>query len=166
MGDIVSRNIEHLRPWMAWVAREPLTLDARRELLELGDREWRAGGDVMLAIVLDGDIVGSTGLHRRRGPEGLEIGYWVDEAHQGRGIATEAAAVLTEAALALPGIGFVEIHHDKANERSSGVPRRLGYRFIGEHTETVHAPGEIGIDCQWRITAAQWRITAAQRRAR
>ncbi|MHB8682326.1 MAG: GNAT family N-acetyltransferase [Acidimicrobiales bacterium] len=154
---VVSRNVEHLRPWMPWVAGEPVSTDGRRDLVELWERQWEAGGDVVLAMVLDGQFVGSTGLHRRRGPNGLEIGYWVDKDHLGRGLATEAASVLTDAALSLPDIDFVEIHHDKANERSALIPRRLGYRLVGETADSVDAPGEVGIDCQWRITAAEWR---------
>ena len=43
-----------------------------------------------------------------------------------------AAALLTDAAFAMPGIRYVEIHHAKANVASSGVPRRLGFRVVGE----------------------------------
>lgn len=45
----------------------------------------------------------------RIGPGGLETGYWVHQAHTRRGLATAAAAALTDAALALPGIDRVEI---------------------------------------------------------
>jgi RimJ/RimL family protein N-acetyltransferase len=150
LGAVVSRNLEHLRPWMPWVANEPLTDEQRLALLERWDRERVQGGDAVFGIFLDGEIVGGAGLHRRRGPHGLEIGYWVDRDHLGRGIATEAAGLLTEAALGVPGITFVEIHHDKANVASAKVPERLGYRFVGEAPDQIKAPGEVGIDCTWR----------------
>jgi hypothetical protein len=44
---------------------------------------------------------------------------------------TAAAAALTDAALALPGIDLVEIRHDAAN-MAAGAFRRLGYARIGE----------------------------------
>ncbi len=152
----VSRNVEHLRPWMPWIADEPLSKAAREALVERWRQEWLAGGDVVLGMLLDGAVVGGTGFHRRRGPHGLEIGYWVDKDHLGLGFATEATATLTTAALALDGITFVEIHHDRANQRSAAVPRRLGYEFLGESPDQPDAPAEEGIDCGWRITRELW----------
>ena len=35
---------------------------------------------------------------RRVGPVAIEIGYWIRSDHAGRGYATEAAAILVEAA--------------------------------------------------------------------
>jgi RimJ/RimL family protein N-acetyltransferase len=152
----VERNLEHLRPWMHWIAMEPLSVDERVALIDGWAATRAAGGEVVYGVFLDGEVVGGTGLHRRRGPHGLEIGYWLDRDHTGRGFATELASGLTTAALAIPGITFVEIHHDKANARSRRVPERLGYRFLGETPDEITAPGEVGIDCAWRMDAADW----------
>ena len=109
------------------------------------------GGDSVLGLFVDGAVAGSFGLHRRRGPETLEIGYWVHVDHLRQGLATRAAGLLSEAALSVPGITRVEIHHDKANTASAGVPRKLGYQLVGERPDRPEAPGEIGIDCVWRL---------------
>lgn len=151
LANAVTESAEHLRPWMPWMAAEPLSLQARRGLLSRWQREWEAGGDSVLGAFVDGAVAGSFGLHRRRGPETLEIGYWVHVAYLRRGLATRAAGLLSEAGLAVPGITRVEIHHDKANIASAGVPRKLGYRFIGETTDMPDAPGEVGVDCAWRL---------------
>lgn len=150
---LVTLNIEHLRPWMPWIADEPLSIDARLRRIGTWSSQWRQGGDVLFGMFLNGEAVGSTGLHRRRGPHGLEIGYWVDRDHLGQGFATEAASLLTSTALAVPDISFVEIRHDKANELSPMVPQRLGYQFIGEAPDRALAPGDSGIECTWRMTS-------------
>jgi RimJ/RimL family protein N-acetyltransferase len=147
----VLASAEHLRPWMAWMAAEPIELEARRGLIDRWQHEWEAGGDSVLGIYVDGTVAGSTGLHRRRGPHTLEIGYWVHIDFLRRGLARKVAATLTEAALALPGIEAVEIHHDKANQVSGRIPRALGYHFLGETADTPEAPAEVGIDCAWRF---------------
>ncbi len=162
LAAVVKRNVEHLEPWMPWIADEPLTRRARLELIERWERQWRQGGDVVMAIELHGRPAGGAGLHRRRGPQGLEIGYWVDKDHLRQGIASETAALLTTAALDLAGVEFVEIHHDKANVASAAVARRLGYRFVGESPDAVAAPGEIGVDCAWRMEASQWPSPAGR----
>jgi len=92
-------------------------------------------------------IVGSAGLHSRVGDGGLEIGYWVHGDWTGRGIATNATAALTDAALALPGIERVEIYHDAANLASGRIPAKLGYARLGERQARdlgPAAPGETG----------------------
>lgn len=152
----VERNLEHLRPWMPWVAEEPLDIAERVRLIASWEQDWLAGGDVVFGVFADDQILGGCGLHRRRGPTGLEIGYWVDKDHLRQGIGVEIARLLTTAALAVDGVTFVEIHHDKANIASAGIARRLGYRYLGETADNVSAPAEVGIDCGWRMHSASW----------
>lgn len=155
LGRAIGESADHLRPWMPWVVEEPLTLERRRAMINDWERAWRGGGDVLMGIFVAGQIVGGCGLHRRIGPEGLEIGYWTHRAFLRQGVATGAARLLSNAALALPGITHVEIHHDKANQASGGVPRRLGYRWLADVPDVALAPGEVGISCRWRLTGSE-----------
>src|SRR5579875_623487 len=93
----VEASRDHLRPWMPW-ADVPLTVPQRIAQIRRWEEERLSGGDVVFGILLDGAIAGGTGLHRRLGPHGLEIGYWVHAAFTRRRIATRASALLTEAA--------------------------------------------------------------------
>jgi ribosomal-protein-serine acetyltransferase len=154
----VVESVEHLRPWMDWVSQEPLSVGERRTMLESWERDWQAGGDVGYAILVEPrTVAGGCGLHHRRGPGTLEIGYWTHPSFLRRGIATAAARLLTDAAFAIPGIERVEIHHDRANLRSRGVPEGLGYELVGEAPDRPAAPAEVGIDCTWRMTREAWR---------
>jgi ribosomal-protein-serine acetyltransferase len=155
--EAIAESAEHLRPWMAWMAEEPQTIEQRRAMLAKWEREWRTGGDVYLGVFVEGKIAGSCGLHRRRGPGVLEIGYWVHAAFVRRGLSTTVARLLTDAAFSVPEINRVEIHHDKANRASSGIPRRLGYVFVGERPDEKAAPAELGIDRVWAIERDQWK---------
>lgn len=148
--------MEHLRPWMSWIAHEPLDATKRLQLIETWERDWTEGGDVVLGVRAGDRILGGCGLHRRCGPNGLEIGYWVDKDHLHQGIGTEIARLLTAAALGVVGVTFAEIHHDKANVVSGRIPQRLGYVLMEEVPDEVEAPAETGIDCIWRMSAADW----------
>lgn len=156
LSPAVERNIGHLRPWMPWAADEPLDVTDRLQLIERWERDWTNGGDVVLAVRSDDQVLGGCGLHRRCGPTGLEIGYWVDHEHLHQGVGTEVARLLTTTALGCPGISFVEIHHDKANVVSGRIPGRLGYDLIEERPDAREAPGEVGIECIWRMNASAW----------
>ena len=148
MHEAIVESIDHLRPWMPWVALEPLTLAQRTAMV----RRWLGEGTENLVIVVDGIYAGGTGLHDRVGPTGREIGYWVRASMTGRGIATEAARQLTERALDIPGVDQVEIHHDKANLASRRVPEKLGYTLMREVDDQIRAPAECGMSCEWRLT--------------
>jgi RimJ/RimL family protein N-acetyltransferase len=159
----VLQNLDHLRPWMPWIQVEPQTPEDRLALINTWQADWEDGGDMVIGAFLEGEVIGSAGLHRRRGPRVLEIGYWVHVDHIGRGYATEIAEALTTAAFTVAEIERVEIHHDKANVASGGVPRRLGYTFVDETPDSVTSPGEVGVDCRWLITRDQWAGRSAER---
>jgi ribosomal-protein-serine acetyltransferase len=153
----VTESVKHLRPWMEWVEAEPVSIEERLEWLRAREQEWRDGGDANYAVLDDGkSALGACGLHRRRGPRTVEIGYWTHPAYLRRGVATSSARLLTDLAFRLPSIDAVEIHHDKANGASRGVPMRLGYEFIGEEPDDRQAPAEVGFDCTWRTTRLVW----------
>lgn len=153
----IDESAEHLRPWMPWMARSPMPPEQRRAMLAEWEREWLDGGDVRFAVFVEDQVAGSCGLHRRRGPDVLEIGYWIHPAFLRRGLATTAARLLTDAAFTVPGIARVEIRHDKANVASEGVPRRLGYEFAGEQaSDQPAAPADVGVDYVWSVERDQW----------
>ena len=148
----IVASTDHLRPWMPWIAFEPLTLADREELIT----GWFATGwddqtDFGYGVFDGDDVVGGCGLHRRIDEGGIKIGYWVHVDHVGGGIATAASGALRDAAFAMPDITHVEIHHDKANVRSARVPAKLGFTLVREVLDEIQAPGEIGISCEWRI---------------
>lgn len=144
----VRASLSHLRPWMPW-ATDDYDEDGVRGWLDDVVAKWDAGQDFQYAIVLGArQLVGSIGLMSRIGPGALEIGYWVDVRHTGKGVATRAAAALSAAGLAVPGIGHVEIRHDPANAASAAVPRRLGYTRVEDVTA---ADGQV--DWAWRLAA-------------
>jgi ribosomal-protein-serine acetyltransferase len=149
----VLESLAHLRPWMAWA--DGYDTDSAVGYLRGCGEQWASGDAFGYAIIVGDQIVGSAGLHSRVGEDGLEIGYWVHSNWTGRGIATDAAAALTAAAFALPGIQRVQIYHDAANVASGRVPAKLGYARLGERPSRElgpSAPGETGTDVVWQRT--------------
>ena len=161
LGRAVSESIHHLRPWMAWIAEEPVPIERRRARIEVWERDWKLGGDAVLGIFLNGEIAGGCGLHRRIAPDGLELGYWIHPAFVRKGLATRVARLLTDSALHLPEISHVEIHHDKANLASAGVALKLGFEFVDEGPSEAEAPAEVGIELRWRMEQQAWAQHAA-----
>ena len=152
LSEAIRESIDHLRPWMWWASLEPATLASRIETLATFTRDWEAGEDVMYGVFIGDTVTGGAGLHRRRGPTVLEIGYWLHVDHTGHGYATELAAALTATGLNQSGIDRVEIHHDQANLASRRVPERLGFQFVGQQSDGIRSSAEVGVDCTWATT--------------
>lgn len=153
----ILANVDHLRPYMHWIAFEPQTLEQRRELVESWAAQWAIGGDLCVGIWRAGHLVGSAGLHRRLGPDGLGIGYWVARDYLNQGIATAASRALTDLAFTVPGIDRVQISHDSSNLASARVPAKLGYHRLPNRTAVAEqGPAGTGIEGLWIITKTEW----------
>ena len=89
----------------------PYTLEIAQHWVRQGHVDF--GGDNW-AIALDDEAVGGCGIHPGSGAFrcNAEIGYWLAQAHWGRGIGTLVAQALTERAFADPSITrvFAPVH--------------------------------------------------------
>lgn len=65
----------------------------------------------------------------------VELGYWLDAAWRGQGLATEAAGALLAVAATLAGMTHAEIRCDAANAPSAAVPQRLGFHLAAVEAE-------------------------------
>ncbi|MFC5641927.1 GNAT family N-acetyltransferase [Kitasatospora cinereorecta] len=152
---VIDESLDHLRPWMAWVADHSPATTA--EFLAGRAERWASGDECTWAIVLDGAIVGACQLFRHADTPagGREIGYWLHPAATGRGVATRAAHALVDQAFRLPGVEYVEVVHDAANHASGAIPARLGFTEHLRRPVERLAPAETGEDQIWRLTRRQ-----------
>ncbi|HZQ81232.1 MAG TPA: GNAT family protein [Gaiellaceae bacterium] len=133
LKEAIDSSIDHLAPWMPWAQFEPQTLAEKVELL----RRFRAGFDADENYTYgvfardESRLLGGSGLHPRGGPASLEIGYWIRADALRQGYAAELTAVLTRAAFEICSVERVDIQIDPENERSAGVPRKLGFTHEG-----------------------------------
>ena len=156
LHEAIVQSVDHLRPWMPWAAFEPLELADRKKLIVDWLGRWDNADDFNFGIFEGSTVVGGCGLHRRVGPAGFEIGYWTRAGQTNRGIATEAAGCLVEAAFSIPDVEFVEVHHDVANVASGRVPAELGFRMVEEREDGAAAPAEVGVERVWRLDRVHW----------
>ena len=101
--------------------------------------EWRLWGD-RLMIPRDGErrIVGSVIFHGHPGEEGdAEIGYGVEEAVRGQGLATEATRACVAWALQQPAVLSVSATTHPLNRASIRVLEKLGMKHTGRREEHI-----------------------------
>ena len=127
---LIEANRAQLACWLPWAEGQRFedTLDFIRKT-----RSQASENDgFQAAIVLDGGIVGMVGYPGVDwANRSTRVGYWLGEAHQGRGIVTAAVRLLVDHALTIWQLNRVEIHASVENRHSRAIPERLGFREEG-----------------------------------
>lgn len=145
----VARNLRDGFPF-------PYTLsDASQWLEKVVDNS----SDLILAIEIDGEAAGGIGIfggkdvYRYNG----EIGYWLSEVHWGRGIMSDAVAVLVDFAfqetrwLRL----FATIFQN--NEASMRILEKCGFTKEAIHKKTVMKEGKLLDEHLFALLKEQWK---------
>jgi RimJ/RimL family protein N-acetyltransferase len=169
MVELKSRRL-HLRPISArdtgdflalageWsVAR--MTSDIPHPLTVHDARRWTSPcqGEVRLAIVFEGCMVGAVGYFRDRSGSG-ELGYWLGRPWWGLGIATEAAGAVVRYGFDFDGLPAFSSSYFLDNPASGRVLAKLGFRTI--------APARIWSEArQASLDAMTCRLEAPSRSA-
>jgi 8-oxo-dGTP diphosphatase len=103
------------------------------------------GSTYQLAITgREGDaeiLVGGVSLRLDHDRKCAQLGYWVGRRFWGHGVASEAAGRLARWALANLDLEHLEANTATDNPGSIAVLRRIGFRHVGEGTETFLARG-------------------------
>jgi len=60
-----------------------------------------------------------------------ELGYWLAQDQQGKGLVTRSCKALINLAFERMGMHRVQIKISVDNHRSKGIPKRLGFKFEG-----------------------------------
>ena len=157
---LIDANIEHLRAWMPWAMKEPSPVDAIAARIELFAAHVREKSDYTVGIFLGDEAIGGSGLHRRAGPDTLEVGYWIASSHTRRGYASEAAKALASLAFTMPHVEKVQIRCDPLNAASASVPRKLGFEHVATlEADTVTPSGEPRATMVWEISRAKFEAS-------
>ena len=134
-------------PNFLYFPAKPETIKAEQEFLRKNAALRQSGEQFNYSILLNGKVVGATGIHiEARRNYYAEIGYFVDEAYWGRGIACEAVRQLEEMAFNDLGIVRIEINMLKRNKASERVAIKCGYRKEGIGRKKLPLNGEY-LDC-------------------
>jgi ribosomal-protein-serine acetyltransferase len=125
----VDEERRRLREWFAWVDATMCEDDSLAFIRGARER-FATKNDITTGIWIGNELAGCVGTHltnalNRR----TEMGYWLAQAFEGRGIMTEACGALVRYALTDLDLNRVEIRCVTTNTRSRGVAQRLGFTY-------------------------------------
>lgn len=127
----VDRSRAYLRQWLPWVDSNRSSDDAL-DFIRRTQKQFGENNGFQTALVVDGEVAGLIGhieivwQHRA-----TALGYWLTEAHQGRGYMTLACHAYLDHAFGQLGLNRVEIRAATENRRSRAIPERLGFQLEG-----------------------------------
>lgn len=109
-----------------------MTSDIPHPLTVNDARRWTSPseGEVRLAIILSGTMVGAVGYFRDRSGCG-ELGYWLGRSWWGEGIASEAAAAVVRHGFAIDRLPAFTSSYFTDNPASGRVLAKLGFHSVG-----------------------------------
>lgn len=131
--EAVEESRSRLRTWMAWVD-DHVSLRDSEDYCKRVAANWTSRTDLALGIWRrdSGRLLGATGFHNIDWEiPSFDLGYWVRDGEEGKGYVAEAVRLQTKLAFEELGARRLVITCDPSNERSSAVPRRLGFVLEG-----------------------------------
>jgi len=127
----VDANRAHLRRWLPWLDANR-TLPHTREFIRRSLEREREGLGRVFLIEHANELCGTAGYNWiDPANRACEIGYWLREDHQGRGIATRCVGALVRHAFEGLELNRVNIQVAVENARSRAIPERLGFQRDG-----------------------------------
>lgn len=135
--EIIVKNRIFLEPWLPWIRRTHSVSDLQKRF-EWFLEKMKTQEAANLGIWHSNKIVGGIGYFGHD-PENhlLEIGFWIIEDAQGKGIATASCKVLQDYLFDEVKINRIEMRCSPQNERSQAVANRLGYSLEGTIRENL-----------------------------
>ena len=154
---LVDRNRAYLREWLPWLDATT-TVEDEKTFVRSSLEGFAKGTTIEFAIWHLGRISGGIGLHfidevNRSG----EIGYWVSEDHQGKGLVTRACVAVLDHAFDNLDLNRVVIRVDVGNTRSRAIPERLGFTQEGITRQSDWLYTHFRDMAHYSVLAEEWR---------
>lgn len=124
----VEEERDRIGAWMPWVALTRTRDDEAAWMRAVLADERSLEG---CGIFVEGAFAGGCGMHYGEFRINAEIGYWIRERFEGRGLVTRAVERLMDEAFDVAGVHRVFIRAGVDNARSRAIPERLGFTREG-----------------------------------
>lgn len=129
--NLVNANRAYLREWLPWVDHMQTVANFT---YYISDTKKRAAAktDFGYAIIIDKNIVGRIGLHNINHQHRIgEIGYWLADGLQGRGIIAKSCKATINHAFKELGLNRIEIKCGTGNDKSRAIAEKLQFKQEG-----------------------------------
>jgi ribosomal-protein-serine acetyltransferase len=125
---MVDSNRPFLRTWLSFVDRME-TIDFATGFVRVTQEKNKLGMEYAFVIYEHNEPVGRMGVYKIDSQNRIgEIGYWLIENKQGKGIITLACKTLIDFCFDTLNLNRIELKCATANTKSRGIPERLSFK--------------------------------------
>ncbi|HET9369703.1 MAG TPA: GNAT family N-acetyltransferase [Vicinamibacterales bacterium] len=162
---LLDRSDHHFRPYIPWMRDEPKPLAGTVAWCRGARARFDRDEEYRYAVLSpDGEaLIGETGLFKRVGADGLEVGYFVDVDRIGRGYASEATSAMLRVAFDVERVDRVELHCVTEHAASRRIAEKLGFTCDGTiRRRAAQSDGTMADLMIWTLFADAYARTPAR----
>lgn len=133
--EAIDRDREYLKEWLPFI-EETQQVAQTEEFIKTIVSQRGKKKDEVFTIWYNQEFAGLIGFkdtdwinHK------TELGYWLTDKMQGKGIAVTCVKELVKVAFKKLGMNRIQIKVARRNEKSEAIPKRLGFQFEGTERE-------------------------------
>ena len=139
----VKASRQHLRHWLEWVDKTT-KLEHSQQFIQQSLHHLQTQEGLALGIFYKRNIIGGIGMHHwDHDIRKAQLGYWISEGFEGKGIVHTCLERFIDFLFDKVGLNKVEIHFMPANKRSEKVAKRLGCKIEGIIRESCLRNGKL-----------------------
>src|SRR5687767_12985659 len=129
--ELIDNNRAHLKTWLPWVDFMQ-SADNFRNFIQGAKQRMADMQEVSYMIIHEGKVAGRVGLYYLDYQNKIaNIGYWLGEEFQGKGLVTQACQEMLKQGFTELGLNRIEIKCATENQKSQAIPERLGFTKEG-----------------------------------
>ena len=161
--EAVQESVATVGAWLDWCGKGYGVAEARAWIAH-ATANWDKAEMFAFAVVdaTSGDYLGGVGLSRiDQANHSANLGYWIRQSYQGRGVGTQAARLAVGYAFELLKLTHIEVVCAAMNRPSRRVAEKTGARFEGLKSGRLSVHGRALDAAVYTITAPAARRTIA-----
>lgn len=142
-AQLAKDNFEYLEEWLAWppVCKSQCDFE---EFIQRSLHDYADGKSMVCAIFYQNELVGNASFNTiNRDLKKAEIGYWLAQPFQGKGVVTRVCQALINIAFSDLNMQKIQISVAVENKPSRSVCERLGMMLEGVITNEEYLSGRI-----------------------
>ena len=129
--DMVDKNRKHLREWLSFVDRMQ-TIEFAENFVKGTIQRNKDGNEFAFVITKNRMVIGRIGVYKIDSQNKIgEIGYWIIDDFQGKGIVTKSCKAIINFCFTELQLNRIEIKCGTENFKSKTIPEKLNFKKEG-----------------------------------